>query len=125
MSKSLKRHEGYLVIDHSASPGIPADVARLIGLDPAAVAEGKVLEAATLTCKHCSNVWKKNQYRIRPRAYCRKCDHYICDACDAEAARSDYVHRCKEEILDAAMTSASRGELFDPQSPKSTTIIVP
>lgn len=123
--KSLNRHEGYLVIDHRASPGIPADIARKMGYDPDDVAEGALLESATLTCKHCATSWRKNPHRVRARAYCRKCDHYICDGCDRASAEPGYVHRSREETLDAAMTSASRGETFDTNAPKSTTIIVP
>lgn len=122
---SLKRHEGYLMIDHRASPGIPADVAVKLGFLPGEVAEGALFEAATLTCKHCPGAWMKNPRRIRPRAYCKKCDHYICDDCDRLAAEPGYVHRSRDEILDAAMTSASRGETFDPNAPKSPLIIVP
>ena len=51
----MKQREGYLMVDHRASPGIPEDVARQIGMDPAQVKEGKLLEAATLTCSHCKN----------------------------------------------------------------------
>lgn len=118
---SLKRHEGWLLIDHRASPGIPADVARKIGFDPETVGEGKLLETATLSCKHCGGAWLKNPHRIRARAYCKPCDHYICDDCDRLRAHPDYVHRCKEEKLDAVM---SRG-IFSEASPKPASIIVP
>ncbi len=104
--KSLKRHEGWLLIDHSASPGIPADIARRIGLPPELVAEGKVLESATLSCKHCGGVWRKNPRRVRAREYCKKCDHYICDGCAREAAQPNYIHRCKEQRLDAALAQS-------------------
>lgn len=91
--KSLKRHEGWLLIDHSASPGIPAEIARKIGLNPNEVAEGKKLEAATITCRHCGGAFIKNPKRTRPRPYCRLCDHYICDVCDYERSQGGYVHR--------------------------------
>jgi hypothetical protein len=90
--KSLKRHEGYLMIDHRASPGIPADVARKIGFRPEDVAEGALLETATLTCSHCGNAYRKNRYRVRPREYCKPCDHYICDGCYGKTQHPDYVH---------------------------------
>lgn len=122
---SLKRHEGWLLIDHSASPGIPADIARRIGYAPEDVAEGAVFETATLTCKHCKTSYIKNRFRIRPREYCRKCDHYICDGCAQQAAQPDYVHRCGEEILDATLTAAQTGQVFDLSTPKNPSIIIP
>lgn len=103
---SLKRHEGVLLIDHRASPGIPADIARRLGYDPKTVAEGALLETATLSCKHCGGAWMKNRFRIRPREYCRKCDHYLCDGCAREASLPGYVHRCKEQKLDAVLASS-------------------
>lgn len=121
---SLMRHEGWLLIDHRASPGIPAEIARQIGYDPTTVAEGKLLEAATLSCKHCGGAWIKNTNRIRPRAYCKQCDHYICDGCDQVRVQPAYVHRCKEEVLDAVMTAVSHGKAYDEHSPKPVSIIV-
>lgn len=122
---SLKRHEGWLMIDHSASPGIPADVARRIGLDPKQVGEGKKLEAATITCKHCGGAFLKNPKRTRPRGYCRQCDHYICDPCTAAMVLPDYVHRCKEAQRDAALDAAAHGKPYDPNAPAAVSIIVP
>lgn len=100
---SLKRHEGYLLVDHSASPGLPEDVARMMGYDPALCREGKVFEAATLTCKHCGNAWNKNPFRTRAREYCRLCDHYICDGCHELRSRPDYVHTTRDKLRDDAL----------------------
>ena len=110
--KSLKRHFGWVMIDHSASPGIPAEVARKIGMPPELVAEGKKLEAHTLSCRHCGGHVVLNPLRTRERGYCRTCDHYICDACDALRSLPDYVHQTRE--------SALYGE-----KPGSVSIIVP
>jgi hypothetical protein len=100
--KSQTRHEGWLLIDHSCSPGIPREIALRIGLNPAEVAEGKKMERATVPCKHCGGHVVKNPKRKRPRQFCRLCDHYICDGCAYLAAQPGYVHRCKEAIFDAA-----------------------
>jgi hypothetical protein len=43
---------------------------------------GKLFESATVTCSHCNRVFLRNHDRTRPRKYCSKCDHYICDWCD-------------------------------------------
>lgn len=69
MSKSLRRHEGYFQIDHTASPG------------NSQVGEGKMFEAATITCEHCQRVLLRNPLRTRERFYCSHCDGYVCDFC--------------------------------------------
>ena len=86
-----------LLIDHSASPGIPADVARRMGINPDLVAEGVVTEMHTLSCSHCGTHVALNPDRTRDRGYCKFCDHYICDVCDFLRSQSDYVHRRREE----------------------------
>jgi hypothetical protein len=82
MARSSKRSlEGEIYVDHSASPGIPEDVAVWAGLDPTLCAKGKVYESAILTCSHCQSTIVVNPARTRPREYCSKCDKYICDEC--------------------------------------------
>ena len=68
---SLRRLEGYLLIDHSASPGTRG------------VPEGKCFESPTVTCSHCQTIVVLNALRTRSRGYCSKCDAYICDGCTA------------------------------------------
>lgn len=79
---SLKQHAGYLIIDHSDSPGVTvADVAHVPGA--VAVAAGHMFEADVLTCSHCERGILLNPARVRARGYCPKCDHYVCDSCHA------------------------------------------
>ena len=68
------RHEGYLLIDHRASPGIPGS---------SFLREGSLFEAATLSCNHCRASVMMNPERTRARFTCPKCDEYCCDACAA------------------------------------------
>lgn len=103
---SLKRHEGWLFLDHSASPGIPAEVARKIGLDPKLVAEGKKAEMATLSCAHCPGTWLPRFERKRERYHCRICDHYICDTCKAESILPGYIHRTRYDKMNSAMAKS-------------------
>jgi hypothetical protein len=79
--RSKARHEGYLLIDHRASPGIDHATARMFGAP--CVGEGQMLEAPTFTCSHCNGVVIVNPDRRRERAYCRRCDHLVCDGCGA------------------------------------------
>lgn len=69
---------GYLLIDHTNSPGLPA----CDGFDPRVFGEGKKYEADIKTCSHCQRGVVKNPLRVRARAYCPKCDAYICDQCE-------------------------------------------
>lgn len=105
---SLKRHEGWLMVDHRSGPGLTEEQARMCGYDPKHVREGKVYEAATLTCAHCGNSWNgcgtsvvvKNPLRTREREYCRLCDHYICDFCGIERQQTGYTHVSFKEKMD-------------------------
>jgi len=96
---------GYLMVDHRASPGIPADKARAMGLDPSLVGEGKMMEADTLFCAHCNTPVIINPLRTRARAHCMACSGaYICDLCDGERRRPDYQHLPFRQIVDLVAT---------------------
>lgn len=73
--------EGYLLVDHRASPGLPKGFMRSLGLEGFDVPEGKAVDGATLTCLHCGVVVVKLPDRTRERGHCFKCDGYICDGC--------------------------------------------
>jgi len=104
------RDGGYLMINHQFSPGIPEDVARKIGMPPKLVAEGKLLEAATLTCAHCKTAVMKNSLRQRQRENCPKCGfHYICDFCAAEMKRPDYIHMPYEAVVEKSVKQVALG----------------
>ena len=103
--KLQSSQHGYLMVDHSASPGLPDHIARASGYDPAFTREGKVFEAHTLTCSHCKCTVVKNPLRQRERAKCSKCGwHYICDLCAAGMLRPDYDHTPFEKFVDLAMS---------------------
>jgi hypothetical protein len=97
-------YEGYSLTDHRASPGFTTEQAQQLGLDPAFVKEGKVLEMATLSCRHCRTVQHKNPLRQRPRGQCPKCNFgYICDICDFKMTLPDYVHISWDKRVDMVM----------------------
>jgi hypothetical protein len=91
---------GYVNIDHSASPGMPAWWARRHGYLPHQVAEGSVYEADTYGCPHCGGVVVKNPERQRPREICFKCNTFICDTCAAISRHPDYVHRLFVQLVE-------------------------
>lgn len=104
-----RNHEGYLLIDHRNSPGVPADIARRWGFDPYLMGEGKTLEAPTLTCAHCKGSVVLNPERIRKREYCQKCDDYVCDGCYALTQLPDYAHVSYMKISDLLLNDAEKG----------------
>jgi hypothetical protein len=103
------QREGYIMIDHRASPGLPEDLARRHGFDPAQVGEGKLFEAAMLTCSHCKISKLKNPDRTRERGHCFKCHHYVCDTCAAMMNLPDYDHMPFEKVVDVTCEAAVKG----------------
>jgi hypothetical protein len=103
--KTLKKDGGYLFVDHGASPGLPEAVARASGYDPAFCKEGGRFEAASLTCAHCKAAVVKNPLRLKERAACMKCFHYICDLCAALMSLPDYDHMPFERRVDLIVGS--------------------
>src|SRR5690242_8179411 len=95
---SKRSHEGYLMIDHSNSPGISAREINLIDTD-LPVNIGRVMfEAPTYTCSHCNRVVVLNPLRTRERGYCAKCDHYVCDLCNATRIATGVCKTVKQVI---------------------------
>ncbi len=81
-------HEGYVMIDHRASPGT------------AQVPEGTLLEAATMHCSHCGTVVIINPNRTRERPSCNRCMKYVCDNCAIEMKQPDYIHQSYQQKVD-------------------------
>lgn len=115
-----RQQEGYLTVDHRASPGIPEDLARALGYDPKVVGEGKFFEAATLTCRHCRNAVVKNPLRTRERHSCFKCGDpapFICDGCAYLSTLPGYDHTPFERVIDMHLDAAAKGRQFiDPNA---------
>ena len=100
---------GEIVIDHSASPGLPEDVARWAGYDPLFCREGKIYRQETLHCSHCDAHVVKNPARTRDRHFCAKCaGHYICDSCAYQADQAGYVHTPYKKVVDTLLNQANK-----------------
>jgi len=105
--KSLRSHEGYLLIDNRASPGFSDADAHAADLPPGA---GRgVFEAPTYTCSHCGTVVVLNPRRNRERAYCSGCDHHICDNCGAVRAANGGRCRTFRQLIDEVQGKAAKG----------------
>ena len=112
---SLGRLAGELTIDHTDSPGIPADLAAKWSKMGVAVAgPGVKVEMATYTCRHCNAVVLMRPERTRPREVCRKCMAVVCDKCVAwcepfekiaEAIVEGKFHRLGDTPLLVPLTS--------------------
>lgn len=108
---SKRSSEGYFLVDHRASPGLPKDFMKNLGFNAPSVGEGAMMECPTVTCCHCNTVVIINPARLRARGHCRKCDAYVCDnpACNAECTPFS-------KILDDAEKQALRDHASSQQS---------
>lgn len=94
------KNEGYVMVDHRASPGLTEQQAQRFGYHPSQVGEGKVFEASTYGCPHCGGTVVMNPLRVRERGRCFKCNSNVCDVCAAIMREPDYVHTSIPEIAD-------------------------
>jgi hypothetical protein len=85
---SQRSYEGYLLIDHRASPGTPS------------VPEGQVFESALHVCHHCQRNVILNPDRSVPLGRCPKCARYICRACEATYHATNACFTV-QELIDA------------------------
>jgi hypothetical protein len=97
----LTASDGEATIDNRGSPGLTVEHARALGLDGVSLGEGTCVSFPTLGCIHCGSVVVINPNRVRERAYCRPCNHYICDCCDKERRMSDYLHHTIADVIEA------------------------
>jgi hypothetical protein len=92
MKRSLKDGSGYLEIDHSNSPGLSeADIPSALRDTTIVVPKNTKFESDVQMCSHCQKAVVLNPMRVRPRGYCPKCDHYICDSCEAIRAKAGCI----------------------------------
>lgn len=108
MSLTSKRSlEGYFLLDNRESPGLSDDLVRSVGL-PVGAGRGQ-FEAPTITCSHCHRVVVLNPLRTRDRAWCAKCDHYLCDACGVVLAQTG-VCKTLNQLFDELQEQAIQAD---------------
>lgn len=108
---SKRAREGYICVDHRWSPGLPDDVAASVDM---LGYNRDLYESAVARCNHCEAQVVLNPKRSRERGYCRRCDSYLCDACEFERTRTLQCvpfEKKVEEMLKAAVQQA-------PEAPK-------
>lgn len=130
------KNEGFLLIDHSASPGLtPADFEKVgitehslhkLGLSMVEFGEGKRLERASKRCCHCGNIVYLHPERIKPRNFCRTCPpghDYVCDR--AECHYDCKPYRKKLEKIAEDWLRAERIKQKNPGVPDIVTLNLP
>jgi len=103
--RSIRSHEGYMVIDNRLSEGI--DDATMVALGYPVGAGKGLYESATYTCSHCHAVVVIEPKRTRERGFCRGCNRQLCDACNFIKSKS-FECRSMERIIDEVLESAVR-----------------
>jgi hypothetical protein len=106
--KSKRRHEGYLLVDHRNSPGL-TELQAIAAGRPVTSHVG-LFEARTYRCNHCQVVVIIETKRTRARGYCSKCNHYICDTCDAIMAATGVCRTVKQIIEEIQEAASAAGE---------------
>jgi len=96
---------GYLEINHQDSPGLP----EAWGYDQRGFGAGKVYKRDTVSCSHCQRQFVLNPLRQRSRAYCPKCDHYICDACEVVRVASGGLCKTFKQVIDEYLSKVTKG----------------
>lgn len=107
MAFSKRSTEGYLLIDHTDSPGISAEQAASVRSE-VVVPKGKKLETPTYNCSHCERLVIMRPDRSKIRGYCRKCDRYLCDDCTLVAKVTGECSSFKR-FTDRYLDSAAKG----------------
>jgi hypothetical protein len=101
---SKRSLEGYLMLDHRASAGVPDELVVAAGLPPGA---GRGLfESATFTCSHCHAIVIMNPDRSRAREWCKGCDRYLCDGCGKRRA-NDFTCTPLDKVIDQIRNDAA------------------
>lgn len=112
--KTLRNHEGYLMIDNRVSQGI--DDATMIAMGYPVGAGKGLFESATYTCSHCHAVVVIEPKRTRERGFCRKCNQRVCDSCETIRVMAGGACRSMAQIIDETLESAVKQADTEPTS---------
>lgn len=91
------KNEGYLLIDHRNSPGLPEAAAHALGVPAGSV----TFECGILTCNHCQRGVILNPDRTRERGFCPKCSKYICDLCNLARVQTGECNPIAKQVDEA------------------------
>lgn len=128
--KSLRSHEGYLLIEPGMGPQLSLEEAAKTGKKIIGAGTRGRVEAGVLTCSHCHRQVLVNPMRTRDRNWCSRCHHYICDEpgcnadCNPRAAFLDNLEKAAHAEL-ARNNQGAFGLRPATVQPKKPLIILP
>lgn len=76
-------------------------------------AGSRLFEAPIYTCSHCEAGVLANPLRTRDRPYCPKCDHIICDRCEAVRVASGGACKPYKQLIEELQEQAARDEQLE------------
>jgi hypothetical protein len=109
--KSLRQHEGYMLIDNRNNAGISDEQMIALGY-PVGAGRG-LYESATYTCSHCNFVVVMEPKRTRERGFCRGCNQRICDACEAVKAKT-MMCKTMAQVIDETLDAVEHNRPVSP-----------
>jgi len=110
--RSKRSREGYMMLDHRASPGLSEFHTWNDDLPPGSLTG--LFEGPTYTCSHCTRVVVMEPQRTRERSFCMGCAHNICDDCGAIYAKTlacASFKKMAESRMEAAAVESNIKEL--------------
>jgi hypothetical protein len=113
--KSERSKEGWLMLDHRFSPGLPEGLVHASYPDLPVNAGKGLFEAPTKSCYHCQAMVVLNPKRQRERAKCPSCRQYICDNCGAamlHGAACRPFEQWADETLEANVLAEQNGTIL-------------
>lgn len=78
MKGQVRGGRGELTVENRHSP--EPLIYRLVDGERLVIAAGETARLPTLTCSHCNCTVVLHPQRSKPRRWCRRCNHYVCDA---------------------------------------------
>ena len=106
---SKRELEGYLLIDHTDSPGISAQEAARAGENTLVVPRGMKFQSPTINCACCQALVVLNPDRTRSRGYCPSADRYVCDMCELARVQRGSCCGTFNRLADQAIEKAIKG----------------
>lgn len=93
-TRSLKSHEGVIIVDNRDVGAMPFNNNQAMQEIPA------------YTCSHCHRVVVLHPTRQRERAFCGKCNHRICDECEARRVAAGGECKTMNQIIEETQENA-------------------
>lgn len=107
--RSKRNQEGYLLIDHTNSPGVSQAFAQAHNL-PVGVMGGRMMESALQVCHICGGDIVLGGDRSKMMAYCQRHDRYSCDNCVKTEHETGVPHTTYQQKLEDIYEALVKGQ---------------